>query len=186
MNTASILSAIALVCYLLLIELSMRSPQQRRVNHAFAAYLGAMAFWQFAALMVSISQSDAMALFWYRLMTVGSSGNFIFLAMFVQAYLGGAKKTRLPYVGWGSLLFLLATSFTGLIVRSVTTSQSTGLHVPEFGPARDCAVAHRLPLLGLRHLQSHPGLPEDSIQHAAQPPALSAHQRRGRHGGYLQ
>ena len=133
MNSASILSAIALVCYLLLIELTARSSQQRSANRGFAAYLGAMAFWQFAALMVSISRSDDMALFWYRLMTVGLSGNFIFLAMFVDAYLGIGKKSSLPYVGWGTLLFLLATSATGLIIRTVATSPTTGLHVPEFG-----------------------------------------------------
>src|SRR4030065_1775908 len=110
MNTASILSAIALVCYLLLFQVTMRNSRQRNVSRAFAAYLVAMAFWQFAALMVSISRSDAMALFWYRLMTVGMSGNFIFFSMFVEVFLGIDKKSILRYLGWGILILLLATS----------------------------------------------------------------------------
>ena len=133
MNTASILSAIALVCYLLLFQVTMRNSRQRNVSRAFAAYLVAMAFWQFAALMVSISRSDAMALFWYRLMTVGMSGNFIFFSMFVEVFLGIDKKSILRYLGWGILILLLATSPTDLIIRSVTTSETTGLHLPTFG-----------------------------------------------------
>jgi two-component sensor histidine kinase len=148
MNTASILSTIALVCYLLLIEVTLRSPRQREVNRAFAAYLIAMAFWQFSALMVSISRSDAMALFWYRLMTVGSSGNFIFLAMFVKTYLGSHKNNRLLYVGWGSMIFLLATSTTDWIVRSVVTSETTGLHIPTFGPLVPVMSLIVFPFLG--------------------------------------
>lgn len=133
MNYASILSAIALLCYLLLIQVTLRRTHQREISQAFAAYLGAMAFWQLAALMVSISSSDTMALFWYRLMTVGSSGNFIFYALFVQTYLGTQKSNRLTYIGWSCLIFLFATSFTGLIVQSVTTSDTSGMHVPTFG-----------------------------------------------------
>lgn len=133
MNTASILSAIALLCYLLLIELMLRSPQQRSISQAFGAYLGAMAFWQFAALMVSISHSDAMALFWYRLMTMGSTGNFIFFALFVHTYLGARKSRIFSYLVWGTLLLLVVTSFTNLIVGNVTTSPSSGMHVPTFG-----------------------------------------------------
>jgi len=140
-NTASILSAIALVCYLLLIQVTMRNSRQRNVSRAFSAYLVAMAFWQFAALMVSISRSDAMALFWYRLMTVGMSGNFIFFSMFVEVFLGIDKKSILRYLGWGILIFLLATSSTDLIIHSVTTSETTGLHVPTFG--------NFVPVLGL-------------------------------------
>jgi two-component sensor histidine kinase len=133
MNFASILSAVALVCYLLLIWVTLRSPRQHSIPRAFTAYLIAMAFWQFAALLVSITKSDTTALFWYRLMTVGSTGNFIFFAIFVQAYVGSEKNRTMTYLGWGSVLFLFATSFTSLIILNVTTSETTGLHIPTFG-----------------------------------------------------
>ena len=78
-------STIALACYIALGVVTIRQRARGKTNQAFVLYLAAMAFWQFTALMVSFSKSAASALLWYRLMTTGLAGQFIFhLARYAQ------------------------------------------------------------------------------------------------------
>jgi len=67
------------------------------------------------------------------LMSVMVLGNFIFFALFVQVLIGYERRPTLPYLGWGLFIVLLAFAPTNLFIKSVTTSETTGLHVPTLG-----------------------------------------------------
>ena len=66
-----VFSAIALLCYVGLVLITIRHHWRSSTNRAFVLYLGAMAFWQFTALMVGLSNDGSSALMWYRYMTAG-------------------------------------------------------------------------------------------------------------------
>jgi len=127
-------SGLALACYVALMFITIRMNSRSKTNQAFALYLLAMAFWQFTALMVSVSKDAATAIFWYRLMTPGLGGQFIFYLFFTLAFLGVEKRRGFLYAGWLVFIALLATSGTDLLVDSVSEGEVTGLLVPHLGP----------------------------------------------------
>lgn len=133
MTLAIATSAVALACYFALMVITLRHSRAR-LNQAFTLYLGAMTLWQFTALMVSLSQAPGAALFWYRLMTAGMGSQFIFYLYFILVFLGRDRYHGLIHAGWAMFAALLATSFTGLVIRGVTEESHTGLHIPIFGP----------------------------------------------------
>jgi|GEM_PF-887770 len=134
MLLAIVSSAIALICYIALGIISIRHNIRKRTNQAFVLYLAAMAFWQFTALMVGFSKDAASAFLWYKLMTAGLGGQFIFHLFFVITFLGLKRRRPLFYAGWLIFAALLASSATNLIIGSVYKSEVTGLYVPHFGP----------------------------------------------------
>lgn len=135
MTLAIVFSAVALVCYIVLMVITLRTNSRARLNRAFALYLGTMTLWQFTALMLSLSQDPRSALVWYRLMTAGMGGQFIFSLYFVLVFLGRDRHRGWIYMAWGIFALLLASSFTGLVIRGVADERShTGLYLPVFGP----------------------------------------------------
>ena len=137
---AKIISLVALVAYLALIFISLRQNGRRQVNQAFILYLAAMAFWQLAAVMVTFTRDPASALLWYRLMTAGMGGQFIFYSLFVMVFVEFKHRLYTAIPGW-ALFFGLVISFdTDLIIKDVFLSP-TGIYVPTFG--------RLVPVLGL-------------------------------------
>jgi signal transduction histidine kinase len=140
MSLATLFSALGLGCYFALMFLTLRHNRRRPTNRAFVLYLSVMTFWQFAALMVSLSQNPASALFWYRFMTAGMAGSFIFFLFFTLVFLG-VRQPGWFYVGWGIFVVLLISIHTPWVIDSVYQSDVTEMFVPRFGPV--------VPLLGL-------------------------------------
>ena len=116
MTLAIAFSAVALTGYIALMVITLRQSRAR-LNQAFALYLGAMTLWQFTALMVSLSRDPRFALAWYRLMTAGMGGQFIFYLYFILVFLGKDRYRGLIHAGWTVFAALLASSFTGLVIR---------------------------------------------------------------------
>jgi signal transduction histidine kinase len=138
---AKIISLVALIGYLALIFITLRQYGRRQVNQAFILYLAAMAFWQLAAVMVTFSTGPISALLWYRLMTAGMGGQFIFYCLFVLVFIESKNRKLITYTGW-ALFFGLVLSFqTNLIIKDVYLSPTTDIYVPTFGIL--------VPLLGL-------------------------------------
>ena len=133
MTLAVVLSAVALACYIALVFVTIRQSLRIRTNQAFVLYLAAMTFWQFTALMVSLSKDAASAFFWYKLMTAGLGGQFIFHLFFTLIFLGMERQRSLFYAGWLVFIALLASSGTNLVIEKVSKSEVTGLYVPHFG-----------------------------------------------------
>jgi signal transduction histidine kinase len=133
MILAKIISLVALVGYLALIFITLRQNGRRRVNQAFVLYLGAMAFWQLAAVMVSFQYQPAPALLWYRLMTAGMGGQFIFYSFFILVFLEKKDQHLFFTAGWATFIALILSFRTNLIIQDVVIGDVTGLYVPTFG-----------------------------------------------------
>jgi signal transduction histidine kinase len=130
---AKIISLVALLGYLALIFITLRQYGRKQVNQAFIIYLAAMAFWQLAAVMVTFSTDPTSALLWYRLMTAGMGGQFIFYCLFVLVFVESKTRKLITYAGW-LLFFGLVLSFqTNLIIKDVFLSPTTQIYVPTFG-----------------------------------------------------
>jgi signal transduction histidine kinase len=138
---AKIMSLLALAGYMALIFISLRQNGRRRVNQAFIVYLAAMAFWQLTAVVVTFAIDPARALEWYRLMTAGMGGQFIFYCLFVLVFVEAKQQRVATYAGWLLFLGLLVSFRTNLIIKDVVLSPASGIYVPTFGKA--------VPMLGL-------------------------------------
>ena len=134
MTLAGTFSAVALVCYAALMHITVRHDIRNRTNRAFVVYLASMTFWQFTALMVSLSKDDYWALFWYRLMTPGIVGPFIFFLLFTMVFLGVGERRPWSYAGYIIFAGLLGSSATGLVIRDVTKPAFTDIYIPTLGP----------------------------------------------------
>lgn len=132
MILAKFISLVALAGYLALIFISLHQSGRRRVNRAFIIYLFAMAFWQLSAVMVTFNSNSGPALFWYRLMTAGMGGQFIFYCLFILVFSESKGQRPMFIAGW-TIFFGLTLSFpTDLIIKDVVLSP-TGIYVPIFG-----------------------------------------------------
>ena len=133
MILAKLISLVALAGYLALIMISLRQSGRRQVNRAFILYLAAMVFWQFSAVMVSFINDPKAALLWYRLMTAGMGGQFIFYCLFVLVFTEAKRQRPIVIAGWILFISLLLTTPTDLIIKDVMLSSTTGIYVPTFG-----------------------------------------------------
>ncbi len=138
---AKVISLVALAGYLALIFISLRQNGRRQVNQAFILYLVAMAFWQLAAVMVTFIVNPASALLWYRLMTAGMGGQFIFYCLFVLVFVESKRQRVISIAGWLLFFALLLSYHTNLIIKDVYLSPASHIYVPNFGTL--------VPLLGL-------------------------------------
>jgi len=138
---ARTISLVALAGYLALIFISLRQNGRRQMNRAFIVFLIAMAFWQLAAVMVTFSVNPDSALLWYRLMTAGMGGQFIFYCLFVLVFVETKSRRVATIAGYVLFLGLLISYRTDLIIEDVVLSPETGIYVPTFGKL--------VPLLGL-------------------------------------
>jgi signal transduction histidine kinase len=130
---AKIMSLVALAGYLALIFISLRQNGRRQVNRAFILYLSAMAFWQLAAVVVTFTIESTSALLWYRLMTAGMGGQFIFYCLFILVFVKTTHRRVATIAGWLLFVGLLISYRTDLIIKDVMLSPATGIYVPTFG-----------------------------------------------------
>ena len=133
MPIAQIISLVALGGYLALIFISLHQSGRKSVNQAFTIYLAAMTFWQLSAVMVTLIRSSETALLWYRLMTSGMGGQFIFYCLFVLVFTEAKRQKPVVISGWVLFTALILTSPTNLIIQSVVLSPVGGIYVPTFG-----------------------------------------------------
>lgn len=133
MILAKVISLVALFGYLALMLVTLRQDGRKRVNQAFVLYLAAMSFWQFSAVVVTFVEAPESALFWYRLMTAGMGGQFIFYAFFILVFLDAKGQEGFFTAGWTVFGSLILSFRTGFIIEDVVKSEVTGLFVPTMG-----------------------------------------------------
>ena len=136
MSLSIIVSVFSLVSYVALMFLVLRHGLRQRVNRIFLLYLVAMIYWQFNALMVSLSSNAGQAAFWYQMMLTGGVFSVLYFH-FTLAYLHSRTRTQsvllmLGY-GMGLLLGILIMTMPEYAIASVHREE-TGLYVPEFAP----------------------------------------------------
>ena len=72
LNLSSAIKGIALVCYLLLALLTLRSTATRRVRVFFSIYLFGMLSWQAGSFAINFTEDPTIALLLYNLMIASS------------------------------------------------------------------------------------------------------------------
>ncbi len=126
----SAISGAALVCYTVLLLITVRDGLQQRTHRYFALYLGSMMVWSFGALMMYVAPADAR--FWNQVMMAGVSVTPLAFYGFVQGFLGRSPRDPFILPGVVALVVSLMLNSAGLLVDDISVSQ-TGLIVFGFG-----------------------------------------------------
>ena len=101
LNLSSAIKGIALVCYLLLALLTLRSTATRRVRVFFSIYLFGMLSWQAGSFAINFTEDPTIALLLYNLMIASSASYTILFFQFTRALVdirGQIVLARLSYV----------------------------------------------------------------------------------------
>ncbi len=122
---------VALMSYIILALLTLRSGTEARVRRLFFIYLFGMIYWQFTSLMVNFSKNTQTALFWYNLILSGTGIYSILFFPFTLAFLGIKGQKKLTYFAYLACIFSAIIGLTGLAYRNVYIGQG-GIYVPEF------------------------------------------------------
>ena len=136
MTLSVILKFIALICYIGLAAITLVRGHRRGVVRLLVVYLGAMAFWQVSALVISFSRNAEQALTWYRALTAGASVHLIVYFFFVREFLSIRGQRILVHIGYVAcaVTVLLPLLAGDQIIEDVYLVERTGLYVPTFGP----------------------------------------------------
>ncbi len=140
MMPAKITSLVSMAVYMALILVFLRHSRHRQVNRAFLLYLTAMLFWQLTAVMVTFIAAPETVLLWYRLMTAGIVGQFIFYCFFVLVITEAQRQQPIFIAGLTLFILALLCSPTELVIKDVALG-TTGITLPTYG--------RLAPLLGL-------------------------------------
>ena len=152
MNIYSVAISCTILCYVALIYVLLRQVWRgNRANLVFTLYLVTMALWQVAYFMVSISPTPERALFWYRVVAVVVSGQFIVYFIFTKALLhlqGMDLMVRAGPLVWALTVVLGVVSKEPAIYAAIHRDAGTGLFVPTFGPLMPLLAAPNYFYLG--------------------------------------
>ena len=131
----SYISISALACYITLIVLVLKKGYRETLYQTMALYLVAMAYWQLTTFMVSLSREPELALFWYRMMTIGPGIVFILFFCFVTVFRNDPAREKMREIGYFLSLGLALTALLGgrYLVPAVEKHPVTGLFIPELG-----------------------------------------------------
>ncbi len=124
------ISGAALVCYAVLLLITVRNGLQQRTHRYFALYLGGMMVWSFGALMMYVAPADAQ--FWNQVMMSGVAVTPLAFYGFVQGFLGRSARDPFILPGVAALVISLILNSANLLVEDISVSQ-TGLIVFGFG-----------------------------------------------------
>ena len=132
LSAATLISFGALVCYSVLLLIVLRRDTRSRVYRHFALYLLCMIVWSFAAFMIFAGIGIRDALFWNRVMLIGSAAMPVAFFGFVQEYVGKRQKRWLQA---GALLYLIVqiANVMGLVIVDAYVSDGQLHNV--YGPA---------------------------------------------------
>jgi len=124
---------IALLSYLTLAFLTVKSNTGSNVRRFFSIYLFGMIFWQFTSLMVNFSKDPETAMFWYNLLLAGFGLQSVLYFPFTRAFLNIEKQKTLTYISYFICVVVLIFGLSGLGNESVIIGKG-GYYVPEYNP----------------------------------------------------
>lgn len=135
MDLALAFSLAATACYATLVVLVARRGLRLRVHQCLFFYLVMMLAWQLAYIMVSIAQTPATALPWYRISIAAAGAQCTFAFFFARALLHIRTRPIVIAIAvllWVMMVIALITDRGHMIVE-ITRSPMSGLLVPEYG-----------------------------------------------------
>ena len=128
---STVIKSVALLSYLLLALLTLRSKAESRVRFFFSVYLFGMLFWQFTSLMVNFAREPGQALFWYNLLLAGSGTFNILFFLFTRAFVGTRKQRALSFLAYVLCVGFFVSGFVGIRFNEVTPGRA-GYWVPVY------------------------------------------------------
>jgi signal transduction histidine kinase len=131
-NVSALVSLVALVCYGVLLFITVRQDVRSRLNRFFDLYLLSMIVWSFGSFMIFANFGVKDTLFWNRFMTVGSTGMPVAFFGFVQIFLRRRQRIWL-YLGYLSYIVTQIANVMGHVVKEAYVSKEL-LH-NEYGAA---------------------------------------------------
>jgi PAS domain S-box-containing protein len=129
MSVSFILKIAALLNYVILVLITLRSNSTRQVKLFFSIYLSGMTFWQFSSLMVNFTSDPQTAIVWYNLIFSGSGLFSVLFFPLTRALLNIKKQRVLAVVSYAVCLFVVATGILGVPITHVAMGES-GYYVP--------------------------------------------------------
>ena len=127
---STVIKAVALLSYLYLALLTVRSSSPPKVRRFFSIYLIVMIYWQFVSLMLNISKTPGTAVFWYNLLIPGTGLHSVLFFLLTRSFLGFKGQKPLTYLAYGTSAFLIIISILGIPISEVRMGNG-GIYVPE-------------------------------------------------------
>ena len=146
----SAISGSALLCYAMLLALTVRKGRGARTERWFAAYLGSMIVWSLGAMM-TYTNRDAAPL-WNQAMMMGVAVMPFAFYGFVQGFRGRGGHDLATDLGAATMVAMLVLNALGYLVQDITVTADGGLIAYRFGPAMPAFGAYYLVYLGLAGL----------------------------------
>jgi len=128
---STVIKALALICYFIIVLLTLKSNTERRIRRYFNIYLSGMMIWQLSSLIAMLSKDTATALFWYKLLTVGISLQSFLLFPFTRAFLHIQRQKVLTYLSYGLCIVISASLLFGIQFEKLVPGKG-GYYIPEF------------------------------------------------------
>jgi len=126
----SAIKVAALLSYLALAFLTLRSKAEPVVRTLFTVYIFGMALGQFSSMMATFSRQAAAAVFWYNILLAGSGTYSILFFPFTRALLKIQKQKVMAVCSYAACVFVLVVGILGLQWRGVSFGKG-GYWIPE-------------------------------------------------------
>ncbi|MBI2852175.1 MAG: GAF domain-containing protein [Chloroflexi bacterium] len=115
MTIWALIPLITFLCYVALLLLTLPSAV-RRVNRAFAIYLGVAAAWSFTSYVLHLNAFPGQALFWNELLVGALVGTLSTYYYFIRTYVNKSAGIG-TYIGFAFTLAITAFGLRGYIVQ---------------------------------------------------------------------
>lgn len=130
-HVAIVTKAIAVLVYLVLVSLVLRSNLQAKLKIFFFLYLLGLLIWQFSSLMIHFTGTPNSAIFWYKILGIGITIQSILFFPFSRVFLNIKNQKILAYLSYLSALFVMALPFLANIYSGVVKGEG-GYYIPLF------------------------------------------------------
>jgi PAS domain S-box-containing protein len=128
---STVIKGVALLSYVALALLTLRSRAETPVRILFSIYLLGMLFWQSTSLVVNFSASPESALMWYNLLIAGSATFNALFFPFSRAFLRIRGQKVLTVLSYASCVIIFVGGVLALPFHSVTIGRG-GYWVPVY------------------------------------------------------
>jgi PAS domain S-box-containing protein len=119
LTAPTIIKAAALLCYMVLALLTLRSKSDRTLRVFFSLYMFWMVYWQLTSLMVNLAKDAASALSWYNVLLAGSGTFIVLMQPLSRALLKLRTQRALTAAAYVTWVVMLAAPWLGLRFSSV-------------------------------------------------------------------
>ncbi len=130
-NIAVSVKIVALIVYLILFLLVIKSKVEAKLKRLFFLYIFGLLIWHFSSLMIHFSNTKERALFWYKLLGSGVALQSIIFLPFSQVFLKIKRQKFLTYISYITTLVVSIAPFILKMYSDVYIGMG-GYYIPVF------------------------------------------------------